>query len=32
MCEALQLFVTIGNQKKHFDLWEKIEIDDKAFK
>jgi Arc/MetJ family transcription regulator len=28
---ALQLYVTIENQKKLLDLWGKIEIDDKAY-
>ncbi|MEO6849638.1 MAG: type II toxin-antitoxin system VapB family antitoxin [Mucilaginibacter sp.] len=29
--KALELFVTIENQKKLMDLWGKIEIDDKAY-
>ncbi len=29
--EALQLYVTIENQKKLKELWGKIEIDDKAY-
>ncbi|HTE01364.1 MAG TPA: hypothetical protein VK668_18890 [Mucilaginibacter sp.] len=30
--KALQLFVTIGNQKKLKYLWGKIELDEEAFK
>jgi len=29
--KALQLFVTIENQKKLLDLWGKVEIDDKVY-
>ncbi|MCR8561872.1 type II toxin-antitoxin system VapB family antitoxin [Mucilaginibacter sp. BJC16-A38] len=29
--EALQLYVTIENQKKLRELWGKIEVDDKAY-
>jgi Arc/MetJ family transcription regulator len=29
--KALQLYVTIENQKKLSELWGKIEIDDKAY-
>jgi len=29
--KALELFVTIENQKKLMDLWGKVEIDDKAY-
>ena len=29
--KALELFVTIENQKKLIDLWGKIEVDDKAY-
>ena len=29
--KALQLFVTIENQKKLLDLWCKVEIDDKVY-
>ncbi|HZX59497.1 MAG TPA: type II toxin-antitoxin system VapB family antitoxin [Mucilaginibacter sp.] len=29
--KALELFVTIENQKKLMDLWGKVEVDDKAY-
>lgn len=29
--KALELFVTIENQKKLMDLWGNVEIDDKAY-
>ncbi|HTD40995.1 MAG TPA: type II toxin-antitoxin system VapB family antitoxin [Mucilaginibacter sp.] len=29
--KALQLYVTIENQKKLLELWGKVEIDDKAY-
>jgi Arc/MetJ family transcription regulator len=29
--KALELFVTIENQKKLIDLWGKVEVDDKAY-
>lgn len=29
--KALELFVTIENQKKLVDLWGNVEIDDKAY-
>lgn len=29
--KALELFVTIENQKKLMDLWGKVEMDDKAY-
>ena len=29
--KALELFVTIENQKKLLELWGKVEIDDKAY-
>jgi Arc/MetJ family transcription regulator len=29
--KALQLYITIENQKKLLELWGKVEIDDKAY-
>jgi len=29
--KALELFVTIENQKKLMDLWGNVEVDDKAY-
>jgi Arc/MetJ family transcription regulator len=29
--KALQLYVTIENQKKLMELWGKVEVDDKAY-
>jgi hypothetical protein len=29
--EALQLYITIENQKRLRELWGKVEIDDKAY-
>jgi Arc/MetJ family transcription regulator len=29
--KALQLYITIENQKKLMELWGKVEVDDKAY-